>query len=95
MAANHARLCAYADSLSNTIDALVDATCREDWRRVQEISHELSESSRAEGFRAMSALACRVFDDAHPPTRPQSLKRSLIRLIGAWGRIGRQAAQKK
>jgi len=62
---------------------------------VQEISHELSESSRAEGFRAMSALACRVFDDAHPPTRPQSLKRSLIRLIGAWGRIGRQAAQKK
>jgi len=93
MAANHARLCAYADSLSETIDTLVKATRQENWSEVQRLSGQLADRSRAEGYRAVSALAQRVFDEAHPPARPQSLKRSLIRLIGTWGRIGRAPAR--
>jgi len=86
MAANQAQVARYVDRLDGPLDELVAATLRHDWGQVQRISGQVAASGRANGYRAVSAMAQRVFDEAHRPNNDLGVKRSLIRLIGTCGR---------
>jgi len=88
MAVNQAKVARYVDTLASSVDELVAATLRHDWSEVQRVSEELAENGRANGYRAVSAMAQRVFDEAHLPNNEVGVKRSLIRLIGTCGRTG-------
>jgi succinylarginine dihydrolase len=93
MAVNAARVCRSADMLSGRIDEMVAAVSQEQWREVQELSRQLAQSSRSLGFRAISALAQRVCDEAEKPHNKLGIKRSLLRLIGVHGRSGSRRAE--
>ena len=88
LASNQARVYGYAETLAGRLDDLVDAAIKEDWDRVQCVSEEMAEQGRRTGHRAVSALAQRVFDEAHRPSNGVGVRRSLIRLIGTCGRVG-------
>ena len=86
MAANQAKVARHVETLGGSIDELVTATLRQDWSEVQRLSGQLAADGRASGFRAVSALAQRVLDEAHRPHNDVGVRRSLIRLIGTYGR---------
>ena len=86
MAANHARVAESIENLAARIDGLVEAAAAEDWHAVGQLSRELAENSRSLGFRAVAALAQRVDAEAHKPNNDVAVKRSLVRLIGTYGR---------
>ncbi len=90
MAANHARVQHSATALSDQIDGLVAATVRRDWGEVGRLGAHLATASRVGGYRAVSALAQKVCDEAGTPQNEVGVKRSLIRLIGTYGRTGRR-----
>jgi len=87
MAANLSKVAEYADALASRIDDLVAATAQRDWKAVEQASRQLAESSRAEGYRAISALSERVRLEAAKPDNALGIKRSVIRLIGTCGRV--------
>ena len=86
MAANQARVADYVETLTARVDELVAAAGRGDWDEVRRVSGRLAQRSRAQGYRAVSALAQRVHDEAARPHNALGVKRSLIRLIGTCGR---------
>ncbi|MBN2474077.1 MAG: hypothetical protein JXB62_05695 [Pirellulales bacterium] len=85
MAANQARVAQFVEHLDGSVDELVAAAGRQDWGDVQRLSGQIAEQGRASGFRAVSAMAQRVFDEAHRPNNALGIKQSLIRLIGTCG----------
>ncbi len=93
MASNQAKAAGYIQTLAGSVDELIAASTDEDWDKVRHLSGEIAEQSRASGYRAVSALAQRVFDEAHQPNNPVGIKRSLIRLVGTSGRMGRSETQ--
>ncbi len=86
MAVHHARAAKSIDVLAAGIDGLVAAAVRRDWHAVGQISRELAEDSRSQGYRGVTALAERVHEEAHKPDNDIAVKRSLIRLVGTYGR---------
>ena len=86
MAADHARVAKSIDVLAASIDGLVAAAAERDWHAVGRISRELAEDSRSQGYRGVTALAERVHEEAHKPDNDIAVRRSLIRLIGTYGR---------
>ena len=86
MAANHSRVAKSIDMLAAGIDGLVEAAAAENWHAVGQLSRELAEDSRSLGYRAVAALAQRVDAEAHKPDNDLGVKRSLVRLIGTYGR---------
>ena len=86
MASNQAKIGQYIETLTGRVDGLVSAAQEEDWERVRQISGEIAEEGRRNGYRSISAMAQRVYDQAHHPADTLGVKRSLIRLIGTCGR---------
>ncbi len=86
MAANHERVVESIDIMASAIDGLVEAAAAKDWQAVGQLSRALAEGSRSLGFRAVAALAQRVDVEAHKPDNDIAVKRSLVRLIGTYGR---------
>ena len=89
MAANQQRVAAYTARLAECIDQLVHAaTCR-DWDAIRGLSQQLAADSRQAGYRAISAMADTLCQEAQRPDNEVGVKRGLIRLIGTYGRSGR------
>ncbi len=86
MAADQAKVTRYIDELTDRVDKLVSAATLADWAQLQQLSRQLAEDSRSSGYRAVSALAQRVHDEATRVDNEVGVKRSLIRLIGTCGR---------
>jgi hypothetical protein len=93
MAVNAARACRAADMLSGRIDQMAVAVSLEQWRTVQKMSRELAKMSRELGFGAVSAFAQTVCDEAGKPDNKLGVTRSLLRLIGVYGRTGSHRAE--
>ena len=88
LATNATRVRESVDKLSSRIDQMVVAVSRQEWSQVQQMSHQLAQASRKLGYRAVSAMSQRVYDEASKPDNATSIKQSLVRLIGAHGRSG-------
>ncbi len=86
LASNQAKVQQYVETLTCRVDDLVAAAIREDWDHVRHVSQEIAQQGRSSGHRAVSAMAQRVYDEAHQPNDGVGVKRSLIRLIGTCGR---------
>ena len=86
MAVDHARAAKSIDILAAGIDRLVMAAAERDWSRVRQISRELADESRSRGHRGVTARAERVHEEAGKPDNDVAVRRSLIRLIGTYGR---------
>ena len=88
LAANHARVVQAVEGLAPQIDELVAATVRHDWNEVGRLSWHMAVRSRSGGYRALSAMAQKVYDETTRPANELGIRRSLIRLIGTCGRTG-------
>ncbi len=86
MAANHVKAAKSIEALADQIDQLVRAAGRQDWHTVASLGRQLVGDSRHSGYRGVSALAQTVCDEAGKPDNAVEVKRSLIRLIGTYGR---------
>ena len=86
MAAYHARAAKSIEILATSVDGLVAAAAERDWQTVGQIAGELAKDSRSQGYRGVTALAKRVHEEAHKPDNDIAVKRSLIRLVGTYGR---------
>lgn len=89
MAVNQAKVSQLIEQLNGSLDQLVAATVRNDWSEVRQLSGDLADGGRKNGYRSISALAQRVCDEADRPNNAIEVKRSLIRLIGTCGRAKR------
>ncbi len=92
MAANHSRVVRSIDHLMLPIDEMVRASANADWSKVAALGHQLSEKSREAGYRGVSVMAQVVANEAGRPDNAHGVKRSLIRLIGTYGRTSRHHA---
>ncbi len=95
MAANQAKVADIVAALDVFVDQLVAATAKEDWDSVRRISEKIATGARADGYHAVSAMATRVFDEAHRPDNAAGVKKSLIRLIGSCGRVDSRPSGRK
>jgi len=86
MASNQAKVSQLIEELNDSLDGLVAATARKDWTKVRQLSSDLADGGRKNGYRSISALAQRVCDESDRPDNEVEVKRSLIRLIGTCGR---------
>ena len=86
MAVNHAQAAKSIDVLTAGIDGLVAAAAKQDWHAVEQLSGTLAKESRSQGYRGVTAHAERVHQEAHKPDNEIAVRRSLIRLIGTYGR---------
>jgi|GEM_PF-3261267 len=75
--------------LGGYIDQLVQATDRRDWVTVGTLSAVLAEGSSEAGVFELSGLAQQLASAARSGTGSANIRRSLLRLIGAYGRIRR------
>lgn len=89
MAANHQRVVRSIDQLMAPLDAMVQASANEDWSKMAALGRDLADASREAGYRGVSVMAQIVANEAARPDNAHSVKRSLIRLIGAYGRTAR------
>lgn len=89
MSANHARVVRSIDQMIAPIDEMVQASSDADWQRVAELGRQLAEDSRDAGYRGVSVMAQVVANEAGRPDNAHGVKRSLIRLIGTYGRTTR------
>jgi len=89
MAGNQARVSQLIEQLNDSLDRLVAATVRKDWSEVRQLSSDLADGGRKNGYRSISALAQRVCEESDRPNNEVGVKRSLIRLIGTCGRAKR------
>jgi hypothetical protein len=78
------------DSIERRIDKMVMAVGREDWMTLGKMGRRLARKARAEGYRAISAYAERVCDEATNRGNPLGIKRSMIRLLGVQARTPRR-----
>ena len=89
LAANHAKVVGCIDAITVRVDELATAVAGEDWPKVQQLSGQLVEQGRGMGYRAVSAMAHRVCEEASRPNNAIGIKRSMVRLIGVCGQIDR------
>jgi hypothetical protein len=81
------------DSIGRRIDKMVLAVRREDWMTVGKMGRRHAQKARMEGYRAISAFAERVRDEATNRHNPLGIKRSMIRLLGAQARTSRRGSR--
>ncbi|NLS94312.1 MAG: hypothetical protein GXX96_19300 [Planctomycetaceae bacterium] len=74
------------------IDEMVQASTDGNWSRVAELGRQLSQDSRQAGYRGVSVMAQVVANEAARPDNAHGARRSLIRLIGTYGRTTRSHA---
>jgi hypothetical protein len=86
MSSNHARVVESVDQLIAPIDAMVAASAADQWPQVEALGKKLAAESRKAGLRSISAVAENVVREASRPDNAHRTKRSLIRLIGTYGR---------
>jgi hypothetical protein len=86
LAQNLQKINQFADTMLDQLDKMVDAANQGQWDRVARTGELLALTSRAAGFRGVSALASAVKTEASKPYNDVEAKRSLIRLIGMCGR---------
>lgn len=91
MSANHCRVVQSIDKMIMPIDEMVQASADANWSRVAELGHQLAQDSREAGYRGVSVMAQVVANEAGRPDNAHGVKRSLIRLIGTYGRTMRTA----
>ena len=89
MSANHARVTRSIDQMIAPIDEMVQASADCNWTKVAELGHQLADDSREAGYRGVSVMAQVVANEAGRPDNAHAVKRSLIRLIGTYGRSTR------
>ncbi len=92
MSASHSRVVQSIDNLMTPIDEMVCASADGDWMKVAALGNQLSYDSREAGYRGVSVLAQTVANEAIRPDNAHGVKRSLIRLIGTYGRTTRSHA---
>jgi len=92
MAANQAKVSKLIEQLDKSLDDLVAATVRRDWTAVRQLSGDLADGGRKNGYRSISALAQRVCEESERPDNEIEVKRSMIRLIGTCSRAKRPRA---
>lgn len=92
MSANHSRVVRSIDHLMAPIDEMVQASTDGNWSRVAELGRQLSQDSRQAGYRGVSVMAQVVANEAARPDNAHGVRRSLIRLIGTYGRTTRSHA---
>ena len=76
------------ENLPGALDHLIQAADRKEWTEVSRLSEILARSCQEQGV-PLDANAQELASSAHEQSEPQ-IKRSLLRLIGAGGRIRRQ-----
>ena len=76
------------ESLPGVVDHLIQAADRKEWREVSRLSQLLARSCQEQGV-PLDAPAQELSATAQSQEEPQ-IKRSLLRLIGASGRLRRQ-----
>ena len=79
------------DNLPGAIDHLIQAADRKEWSEVSRLSQLLARSCKDQGV-PLDIPAQEVVDSAQDQSESQ-IKRSLLRLIGASGRLRRQGNQ--
>ena len=89
MSANHRRVVQSIDQMIAPIDEMVQASADGNWSKVAELGRQLSEESRKAGYRGIGVMAQIVANEATRPDNAHGVKRSLIRLIGTYGRTTR------
>ncbi len=82
-----------ADLMTRRVDRMVRAAGRGNWTAVGRLGRRLAKTARSEGYRGISALAKRVSDEAAKGKNDVAIKRNMIRLIGAQGRMPRRAVR--
>ena len=92
MSANHSRVVNSIDYMIAPIDEMVRASSDGDWEKVATLGQQLSQDSRDTGYRGVSVMAQVVANEAGRPDNAHGVKRSLIRLIGTYGRTTRSAS---
>ncbi|MHB8901697.1 MAG: hypothetical protein ACYC6Y_23325, partial [Thermoguttaceae bacterium] len=92
MSANHQRVVASIDQMLAPIDQMVEASSEGNWPKVAQLAGQLSDQSRQAGYRGLGVMAQLVANDATRADSAHDVKRSLIRLIGTYGRTTRLRA---
>lgn len=91
MSANHRRVVQSIDLMIAPIDAMVQASADGNWAQVGQLGRQLAEDCRQAGYRGVGVMAQLVANEAARPDNAHGVKRSLIRLIGTYGRTTRQS----
>ncbi len=92
MARNQVRVIQTVDVLAAKVDELVGAAAKEDWDEVGRLGRKFAEQCRVDGSESLGNLAEEVVEEAARPNNAVSTKRSLIRLIGLYGRSRNRAS---
>ena len=79
------------ENLPGALDHLIQAADRREWSEVSLLSQVLAKSCQEQGV-PLDATAQEVASAAQEQSEPQ-IKRSLLRLIGASGRLRRQGSK--
>ena len=95
LAQNTARINRVLDALSVRIDEMVAHADRSDWQQVRELSETVAGVSEAHGMHTLGERARQVGKAATRTDDVCDVKRSLIRLIGAYGRARSQIGPKR
>ena len=75
--------------LGGYIDQLIQAADRRDWVTVGRLSAALAEGSGEAGVFELSGAANQVASASRSGTNSANIRRALLRLIGAYGRVRR------
>jgi len=93
LAKNNARIVAFLDRLPGWLDEMVDAARYGDIAVVQRLSNVLEQECRAEGYAEIARLARAVSSQTHRSQDPLAMKRGVIRLLAACGRVRKQSSR--
>jgi CRP-like cAMP-binding protein len=92
LAADNARVARYIERLPEQIDKLVAAVDKAEWDEVQRICDYLARTSQTYGCEALYEQARRVSMALQRRDDELAVKRSVIHLLGAYGRLRAPAA---
>ncbi len=92
LAADNVRVNRFLDSLTGRIDELAHAARNGDWKEVRRISDFIARTSVHYGCLNISEQAEQVRSASEPPSDVLELKRSVLRLIAAYGHASTRQA---
>jgi glutamine synthetase adenylyltransferase len=93
LAKNNVRVAALLDQLPAWLDELVDAARYGDVATVQQIAQQLQRQSHVEGYLEIARLARAVRSQTNRSQELLPIKRSVIRLLSACGRLRKQSSR--
>jgi hypothetical protein len=92
LVAETGRIGRFLDSLANHVDWIVAAAQDEDWGEVQRQSAYLADGGAAYGYSELALVARRLCDEMAKTHSDLDIRRAIVRLVGACGRMERTAA---